>query len=132
MATVNSMSSDNVVLDPFYFQETVLVNFLRSQGLLPGQCIRHFPHKVSTSPCSWADIIEDDPCCNVPEPVVYVRHCSKEFSLIISKTLMLLFPKAVNFHQLQNLNYQYKISNTTRETRRLARSQSDECIKAYP
>ena len=63
---------------------------------------------------------------------VYVRHCSKEFSLIVSKTLMLLFPKAVNFHQLQNLNYQYKISNTTRETRRLARSQSDDCIKAYP
>ena len=69
MATVNLMSSDSVVLDPFCFQETVLVNFLRSQGLLPGPCIRHFPHKVSTSPCSWADITEHDPSCNVPEPV---------------------------------------------------------------
>ena len=69
MATVNSMSSDSVVLDPFRFQETVLRNFLRSQGLLPGPCIRHFPHKVSTSPCSWADATDNDPSCNVPEPV---------------------------------------------------------------
>ena len=69
MATVNSMSSDSVVPDPFRFQETVLMNFLRSQGLLPVPCIRDFPHKVSTSPCSWADFTDNDPSCNVPEPV---------------------------------------------------------------
>ena len=69
MATVNSMWSDSVVLDPFRFQETVLVNFLRSQNLLPGPCIRHFPHNVSTSPCSWADVTNYDPSCKLPEPV---------------------------------------------------------------
>ena len=87
MATINSMSSDSVVLDPFRFQETVLMNFLRSQGLLPGRCIRHFPHKVSTSPYSWADVADDDPSCNVPEPVdskkaeEQLQHkCSKDIS----------------------------------------------------
>ena len=87
MATVNSMSSDSVVLDPFRFQENVLMNFLRSQGLLPGRCIRHFPHKVSTSPYSWADVTDDDPSCNVPEPVdskkaeEQLQHkCSKDIS----------------------------------------------------
>ena len=69
MATVNSMSFDSVVLDPFRFQETVLMNFLRSQSLLPGPCIRRFPHEVSTSPYSWADVTDDDPSCNVSEPV---------------------------------------------------------------
>ena len=68
-ATVNSMSSDRIVLDPFCFQETALMNILRPQGLLPGPCSRHFPHKVSTSPYSWADFTDDEPSCNVPEPV---------------------------------------------------------------
>ena len=87
MATVNSMSSDSVVLDPFRFQETVLMNFLSSQGLLPGPCIRYCPHKVSTSPYSWADVTDDDPSCNVPEPVnskkaeEQFHNCISEFSI---------------------------------------------------
>ena len=73
MALLNT--NGQPMYDPFQHTESTQANFLRTQGLLPGPCITHYPLNVSAGNRSWYDIVEKDPpeadfSCHPPEETV--------------------------------------------------------------